>query len=247
MFDKLLIALISPLGTALVLGGLALLLARGSCRRWATGLGVLALVWLWGWSLPVVSQALLAAVEADHPVVPVQDLPHAQAIVVLGGSVTPPERAGQLPDLTATADRVWHGARLFHAGKAPLLVLTGGSNPAVSITSEAEAMRLLLSDLGVPAGVTLLEERSRNTRENARYTADLLQPRGVSRILLVTSALHMRRAAGLFEAQGFTVIAAATDHEARSRFDWTDWLPTADALDGSGRAMKELLGRAAGR
>ena len=197
MFDKLLIALISPLGTALVLGVLALLLARGAYRRWAMRLGVLALLWLWVWSTPIARYALLGAVEAGYPPVQVQALPQAQAIVVLGGGVTPPERAGELPDLTAAADRVWHGARLFHAGKAPLLVLSGGSNPAVSASSEAEAMRLLLSDLGVPADALVLEARSRNTRDNARYTAELLRPRGVSHILLVSSALHMRRAAGL--------------------------------------------------
>lgn len=247
MLDKLIIALISPLGTALVLGMLALVLAGRRCRRRALGLGVLALVWLWGWSLPPVSQVLLAAVEADHPAVPVPALPQAQAIVVLGGGIQPPELATQWPDMMDAADRVWHAARLYHAGKAPLLVLSGGSNPAVSASSEAAAMRLLLSDLGVPASAMVLEERSRNTRDNARYTAELLRPRELSRILLVTSALHMRRAQALFEAQGLTVTPVATDHETRNRFDLTDWLPSADALNGSARAMKEVLGRLAGR
>jgi uncharacterized SAM-binding protein YcdF (DUF218 family) len=91
----------------------------------------------------------------------------------------------------------------------------------------------------------LLEEDSRNTRENARFTAQRLRPG--SRILLVTSALHMRRAAALFESQGFLVTPAPTDHEARTRFSTVDWLPDAEALDGSARAFKEILGRAASR
>jgi uncharacterized SAM-binding protein YcdF (DUF218 family) len=48
----------------------------------------------------------------------------------------------------------------------------------------------------------LLETRSRNTRENARYSAQLLDARKMHHILLVTSALHMERAMGEFSAQG---------------------------------------------
>ena len=247
MFDKLLIALISPLGTALVLGALALLLARRQCKRANWLLGLLAWLWLGGWSLPVTSHYLRGWLEAPYPAVAPAQLPQAQAIAVLGGGIRPPEHGQTLPDLNSAADRVWHAARLFHAGKAPLLVLSGGSNPAVSATSEAQAMRGLLTDLGVPDTALLLEAHSRNTRQNAQFTADLLRQRGVSRILLVTSALHMPRAVPLFEAQGLTVIPAATDHEARHHFTATDWLPDASALDGSARAMKELVGRWVGR
>ena len=56
----------------------------------------------------------------------------------------------------------------------------------------------------------------------------------------------MPRARALFEAQGLMVTPAATDHEARSRFTAADWLPDAQALHGSARAFKELLGRATG-
>ena len=247
MFGKLLIALISPLCTALALGALALLLANRQHKRISCLLGLLALLWLGAWSLPVASHYLRGWLEAPYPAVAPAKLPQAQVIVVLGGGIRPPEHGQTLPDLNSAADRVWHAARLFHAGKAPLLVLSGGSNPAVSASSEALAMRGLLTDMGVPDTALLLEEHSRNTRQNAQFTADLLRQRGVSRILLVTSALHMRRALSLFEAQGLTVIPGATDHEARHHFSAVDWLPDAGALDGSARAIKELVGRWAGR
>lgn len=246
MFDKLLIALISPLGSALVLGALVLLLACKQFKRSSWLLGLLAWIWLGGWSLPVASHYLRGLLEAAYPAVAPAELPQAQAIVVLGGGIRPPERGQTLPNLNSAADRVWHAARLFHAGKAPLLVLSGGSNPAVSATSEAQAMRGLLTGLGVPDTAMLLEEESRNTRQNAQFSAGLLRQSGLSRILLVTSALHMPRAVPLFEAQGFTVIPAAIDHEARQHFSSVDWLPDASALEGSARAMKELLGRWAG-
>ena len=247
MLDKLLIALISPLGTALALWLAALLVCGQKRWRLARVLGVLGFVWLWGWSLPVASHALRGVLESAYPQRSVVDTSAAQAIVVLGGSVRPPEVLGQAPDLTAAADRVWHGARLFHAGKATWLVMSGGSDAFTAATSEAEAMRQLAQDLGVPSRAMLLEERSRNTRQNAQFTAQILKAKGVRRILLVTSALHMRRAVPLFEAQGLTVIPAATDHEARSHFTAIDWLPDASALDGSARAMKEFVGRLSGR
>lgn len=245
MFDKLVIALISPLGTALTLGVFALVLSAMRWRRagWVTATS--AVLWLATWSLPVVSHGLRGALEAGFPPLAPGALPNAEAIVVLGGGIRPPGVTGDVPDLSGAADRVWFAARLFHAGKAPVMVLSGGSNPKVSATSEAHAMRGFAVDLGIPVGAMLLEEQSRNTRENARFTAELLRP--PAHILLVTSALHMHRAKALFESRGFTVTPAPTDHEARIRFSAVDWLPDTEALDGSARAIKELVGRRVGR
>ena len=92
----------------------------------------------------------------------------------------------------------------------------------------------------------LLEEHSRNTAENANMTRAMVQPRGVRRVLLVTSALHMARARVHFEAAGFEVIPAPTDHEGRITSHWPwwkRWLPSTDALDGSARGVKEWVGR----
>lgn len=228
------------------MGALALLAALLRWRRAAAGWGVLAVLWLWVWSTPVVSHGLRHAMESRYPAVPVDDVPQAQAVVVLGGGVAPPEVPGGLPNLHAAADRVWHAARLMRAGKAPWLLVSGGHDPALSAYSEAQAMQGLLVELGVPRQALLLEGHSRNTRQNARYSAQVLQPMGVRRIVLVTSALHMRRAVSLFEAEGFEVIPAATDHEARQRFTALDALPDAEALNGSARALKEWVGQLSG-
>ncbi len=128
-----------------------------------------------------------------------------------------------------------------------LLILTGGHDPQYRATSSAEAMRRFMSALGVPDSAMVLEERSRNTTQNADFTADILAERGIGRILLVTSALHMPRSVALFKAQGLKVIAAATDHEVRPLQAWRNWLPDTDALDGSSRAIKEIVGRLVGR
>ena len=151
LLEKTIIALVSPLGTAWFLGLLAVLLAAWGRRRLAAFMGVLALAWLGVWSLPVASHTLRGAIEAQHPLLAMDAVPRAQAIVVLGGGVLPARHKGQPSDLQEAADRLTHGTRLFRAGKAPLLVLSGGSNRAVSATSEAEAMRQLLLEWGVPA------------------------------------------------------------------------------------------------
>ena len=247
LFSKIAIALISPLGSALVLALLALLLCAWHRRRWALGLGGAALVWLWLWSLPVASNWLLGQVEVRYPMVAVQALPKAQAIVALGGAMRAATLSQPLPGLTAASDRVWHAARLYNAGKAPLLVLSGGTDPSVNLTSEAEAMRVLLHDLGVPDAAMLLEGNSRTTQENARLTAALLQQRGIDHIILVTSAMHMRRALAHFEAAGLRVTPAATDHAANPVPGLLVWLPDAGALDKSGRGLKELVGVWVGR
>jgi uncharacterized SAM-binding protein YcdF (DUF218 family) len=273
-FDKLVIALISPLGTALLLWAMALLMfaarwghlvgfagvgARAKQAklqaRWAYALAAGATLWLLLWSLPVVSHGLRAQLEQAYPPVPMAQVPQARAIVLLGGGMRPAEQPGEMPDMGSAADRVWLAARLYKAGKAPVLILSGGSDRAVSATSEAQAMRELLLDMGVPDAALVLEEQSRNTRDNAALVAQWLRqhepgaaaPGAQQRILLVTSALHMRRAMALFEAQGLQPVAASADHQARRRFAAVDWLPDADALDGSARAMKEWVGRLAGR
>ncbi len=245
--SKLAIVLISPLGASLFGGLLALVAALMGRRRLATWLGVLALVWLWFWSLPAASNWVRGYLEDQHPPMAVHEVPQAEAIVVLGGGVSPASIGELYPNLESGADRVWHASRLFHASKAPLILLTGGSDPEHGATSEAEAMRRFMLDLGIPKQVILLEQQSRNTSQNAEYSSEILAKLGINRILLVTSAYHMPRAKGLFEAQGLEVIPVATDHEVLSRPLWRDLLPETNALDGSSRAIKEIIGRLVGR
>ncbi len=150
---------------------------------------------------------------------------------MLGGGITAGPPTGPYPDLGAAADRVWHAARLYHAGKAPRLILSGGRMAwQGERLSEADALRRFLTDLGVPAATLLSEDRSRSTRENARYSAELLQAHGFRRVLLVTSALHMPRALATFRAAGVDAIPAPTDFEVLPEpFHPLRWLPDAQA------------------
>lgn len=245
MLSKIVIALISPLGTALLAGFISIILAWFGRKRLSLFCAFFALAWLFLWSLPVVSMVAVRYVEGRFPPVSVQQVPKAAAIVVLGGGIEGthwPESIGQAADLGQAADRVWHGARLFHAGKAPLVILTGAQYFGQGI-SEAQAMELFILDLGVPPSAVVLEQRSRTTRENAAYTAQLLQDTGHNDILLVTSALHMERARRHFEARGLKVFPAATDYRSAVLLSRYCCLPSAGALNDSGSVFKELLGQ----
>ena len=242
MLTKVIALLISPLGTSLLLVALgARLLARR--RGLARACFLAAIGWIVLWSMPVASDALRGAIEAKSGPRTIESVQPASVGVVLGGGV----RGKRLPerpyaDLHAAADRVWHAARLYHAGKVQKLLLSGGVVRSGD-DSEAEAMRSLAADLGVPPEALLLEGRSTDTRGNADETLALLKGLGVREIVLVTSALHMPRARKTFEERGIRVRPAPTDFEVVPMpFDLLRVLPSAQALADSARAMKELAG-----
>lgn len=246
--EKILTALVLPPGGLLLLAAFALLLAW---RGWRSGpwLGGAALLALWLLATPAVSDLLRFSLERRFPPQDPALMPTADAIVVLGGGLSPPNRRNPSPDLGRAADRYWHAFRLWRAGRAPEILISGGALPWTDASaSEAEAAVDLLVDFGMPARRVLLEPGSLNTRQNADLSAEILRGRGATRILLVTSALHMRRALAHFERTGLEVIPAATDHEVADQPPGLlRWLPDSEALDGSRRALKEYLGHALGK
>lgn len=240
---KIATAIISPLGSALVLGFGSLMLGCSGHRRKAWLLGSLALAWLWFWSLPVVGIWLSNQIAAPYPPQTPTQVAQAEAIVILGGGMMPADRHHLQPDLNKAADRIWYGAQLYHAGKAPLVVLSGGHNPAVHTQSAAAAMQQLTQDLGVPMEVTLLEGRSHNTQQNAEYTAEMLHQRGIKTILLVTSVSHMERSMQHFQRAGFEPIPAATDYTLPYKTHWRAWIPDAEDLYNNALILKEYIGQ----
>jgi uncharacterized SAM-binding protein YcdF (DUF218 family) len=125
----------------------------------------------------------------------------ADAIVVLGCRMPPDGSAGG-----ALLRRVEHAATLWREGAAPLLLLSGGGEGP---WPEAQAMRDLAIAAGVPEPSLLVEATSRNTVENAVFSARLLRERGLGRVVVVTDAYHLLRARLLFRAAGLEVAAAS--------------------------------------
>ena len=202
---------------------------------------LMAITLLWVSSTQVAAEFVLHSLELPYPPLSLEEIPTADAIVVLGGVTRGRVPGNGLTDLGGGADRIIHAARLFKAEKAPLLILSGGNAPGYR--SEAEDMADILSLMGIPAENMLLETKSRNTQQNAIYTQKILQQQGIRNILLVTSASHMRRAEAIFTGIRIFVIPAATDYQLVERVPtFLDWLPQAKALEMTTKGIKEYIG-----
>ena len=242
---KICTQLASPLALFLLLAPVGLVLILRSHKKVGWGLITLVFGWLLLWSLPAASVWLRQGLERQIPQKAAADYPTADAIVVLGGGVEGGRSGWRIgPHLLAGADRAWFGAQLYRAGRAPVVILSGGNSEwSRTDEPEAEAMETFVKDLGVPISAVLLEGRSRNTQENAEYINQLLVEHHFNNILLVTSAIHMPRALAVFQGQGINVIPAPTDFDAiPPRSAWRRWMPDAEALDRSSKALKEYLG-----
>ncbi len=110
----------------------------------------------------------------------------AEAIVVFAGGVGESGKAGG-----GFQERVTQAVELYRAGYAPRLIFSSGY---VFTLREAEVMKAVAVDNGVPAEVILLEEAAKNTHDNVQLTRQILDQHGWDRILLVSSPYHMRRA-----------------------------------------------------
>lgn len=245
LLDKTLTAFASPLGFAVSFLAVGLLLAAARLRRAGLVAGLLSFLLLWAASTPWVANRLLATLEDQYPALRVDDYPASDAVIVLGGAISPATARNPYPDLGSASDRVLHALRIWRAGKAKVIVIAGGQvfDPNAANT-EAAAIRDLLVSWGIDPAAIIIEERSRNTHENAVLSAPLLAARGLRSALLVTSASHMPRALAAFRMAGVNVLPAATDYGTTGDLPPLPLsvLPDASSLDASTRAMREWLG-----
>jgi len=243
---KILPVFFLPVGVTLVLV-LAGLRLRRQALIW-TGVAV-----LWLASTPLVSALMVRAVEGWNERGQAQDASEADAIVVLsGGRVVAPGNAAISE--WGDADRYFGGIELLRAGKAPLLVFTGGWVPwEPEAVPEGELLTRYAKAMGVPGDEVVTTGPVTNTAEEARAVATLLRGRrlgsadrgGSPRVLLVTSAFHMPRARRLFERAGLTVLPFPVDFQvsAGGGANVMDLLPSASALRQTELAWREMYGR----
>jgi len=235
-----------PLGLALLLLLVAFVLLRRKKLRSAAGVIILSLAILWTASMPFIAQRLYRHMESFYPPVPIESVPVRRCLVVLGGAlgaVSPPRVEF---DMNESVDRIYKAAALYRASKAPVVIVTGGNQPWFeSKTAEAELVRDLLIEWGVPGEAILLEGRSRNTRENALYTKNIMDSISCEDALLVTSAAHMPRAVAAFRSVGLSVTPVSTDVRAPKQATpiLIDFLPSAYALEMTSNAIREWLGQ----
>ncbi len=204
--SKLIDLLLNPLNFLFlwVLAATALLYGRS----WRRGRAMLALCFGLGLALSIypLDQKLVSSLE-DRFSKPSID--HVDGIVVLGGAINVPmSTARDRPSINEAAERVTEMVALMHRYPDAKVIFSGGSgNPFDQTVKEADILRRLLADMGVDDSRVIYEDQSRNTYENALYSKHLAQPVEGQVWLLVTSALHMPRAMGCFDAVGWRMNA----------------------------------------
>lgn len=214
-------------------GGLLLLRRRRHLGKWLIGLALAGLFLL---SMPVVGNFLLDTLKPPPAVLSGRE---AEAIVVLtGGKIRDSLDYGGDTAGRFTLERARYAARLARQWRKPLLA-TGGAPEGGR--AEAELLRTLLRDeFGVE--VRWVEDASRNTRENARNSAEILGQAGIRRIYLVTHAWHLKRAVPEFVAAGFQVVPAGMGYSLASHLTPLDFLPHPRGLEASYLALHEWIG-----
>lgn len=193
--------------------------------------------------MPLVANRLMTLIEV-YPALTESEIQNndRQAIVVLGGGrrYDAIEYGGDTVS-DHSLIRVRYAAKLQKVTQLPILI-TGGSPLEENELSEAELMAgVLTSELS--GAVTWLESRSRNTAENAIFSAEILKQNNIDRIFLVTQAWHLQRAVAVFEKQGLNVLPAPTAFEG-GELEFSLWLfiPGANAFADSAFALHEILG-----
>ena len=221
--SKLLPNLIYPAGFIMIVLLAGIIFCRSAKAKNAVLWFLLLFVMICGNKLP--GAFLIHKLEQAYPAY--DGSGKADAIVILGGGTVTKSEPRQIVEVNGAGDRVIYAAKLFRDGAADRILLGGSYISWMAgevatekgISSPASEMAELLLMYGIPEEALLIQDRSLNTAEEAEEDAKILKDLGCNKIILVSSATHMRRAVPLFEKQGLTVIAAPTDYSF-SDHDW---------------------------
>ncbi len=195
---------------------------------------------LYGLCISPVSNAIIQPLESLYaPFVDTKNI-DVQSIVVLSGGA----RDAAVPGLEPEPDddsleRLVYSVALYRELRIPLLFVGGSGDPGRPDLLEAEAMARTAISIGVPAKDIVVESTARNTLESAKAVKRLVKGR---RIILVTSAAHMKRSVAMFKKQGFGIIPAPTGYRTdRRALSGYSFIPRLENLRTSSLALSEYL------
>jgi uncharacterized SAM-binding protein YcdF (DUF218 family) len=218
-------------------------------RRWGSAALWLGIAVLYAAAGNIyVGGALMASLEQTTRPVQVESLQPFDAVFVLGGGGDQDEDGN--PELSRAGDRIFLAARLWHAGKARVLVASGMARDGVhGIEDGGQETRTLWRAVGIPDQAILpLAEPCWITRDEINAYARLQARYGWRRMALVSSASHLPRAMALAAKAGLRVTPLGADRVGRGRrFQWNDLVPQGLGFETTQRACWEYLGRWVGR
>ncbi len=238
MLKFFLVLLILPPMNLVLFAAAGLVIARFRPRLGWT-VGVVSVAGLLLLSFHAVSHPLLGALERNLPTTPNASAPPTAIVVLAGDVMRSPSVAGGVLVGPLTLERLRTAAILQR--KTGLPVLVSGGAIIDSHTTFAKLMTdSLTEDFRIP--VRWGEEKSRDTWENARFSADILKADGVKSVYVVTHAWHMRRSVFAFTATGLTVTAAPTPLQAVLGPVLTDFIPSVSSWQTAYFAFHEWIG-----
>ena len=248
--SKLIPLFFYPIGAVCLLLTISLVLWWLNSRWTFAAIGGALIVLFLGGNVWV-SHGLVQSLEWQN--IPKTELPHADAIVVLGGGTRSQAYPRPDVDFSDAGDRVWYGANLYRAGKAPKIIVSGGRIEWQGAgNDESENITKLLVRMGVPQIDIIPESKALNTWDNGVYVKEILKANNFKTILLVTSAMHMPRSLAIFKRLGIDAIAAPTDYrisqlEVDQPNSQTEsviiaFFPNADDLLLTTNALREYIG-----
>nr|WP_262908625.1 YdcF family protein [Hymenobacter translucens] len=220
----------------------AALLSRRHPRRQRGFTSAALVLLLIGTNGGLVNEAFLAW---ELPPVRLKDVPPHDAGVLLSGITRPEKSPHDRVYLGEGADRMMHTLWLYRAGRIRYVIVSGGSGSVRKVAhTEARDLATLLRLSGVPWEAILVEEQSRNTRENALNTQLLLrQHPEIKSLVLITSAFHQRRALGCFRKVGLSPTPFPADYRSNDpRRTVSYWVPEAAALGRWSHLLHEITG-----
>lgn len=239
MFKKLITPFLVPPGIfiATLFGSALWFLFRRNRKAGLVNLTIGGLMWIF--STGPIGNAFLIPLERAYKI---PSNVQGDVIVLLGAGVY-----SGAPDLTGIGvpsenalSRLFTVARLQKYLNIPVII--SGGKVFDHNTAEAPILKRFLVDLGIPSDKIVLENKSRDTIENAKYTLEICESLGYKKLILVTSAFHMNRAVQSFKKVGKNVIPFPANFKTwkNQRYGWSDYLPRSFKAVSVG--MKEYLG-----
>ena len=249
LLSKILDVFLAPITWAMVCFAVAVpwRRPRRPLRAWRRQriAGVLGFVLLFGFASRPVANALTYHLERATRSTIRPDVTY-DAVVLLGG-ISDEHVVAEMhqPAYNDNVERLVATHRLLADGRARFAIISGApEDPGLAAYSEARALAQQLVDWGIDPARILLEERARNTYENAVYSKAVAEAHGLKSVVIVTSAFHMRRAEECFVAAHFPVDTFMVDFRVPTeRHFSSEWLmPRASYLYQSSAMLRELFG-----
>ena len=184
----------------------------------------------------------------EKPAIPIAELDDDYELaVVLGGTTDVDREPKDRLFFHKGADRLTHALNLYHAGKVKKILFSGGN---ARLFEDPERDNSPIYDFYVMCGVDpddiIIENASRNTRENAFFVKDLVESNATDgKVILITSAFHMRRAEGCFRKVGINVTGFSTDFNTllpNDRYGFDSIIPSPGVFGGWNTLIKEWVG-----